>query len=104
MNNFSSATVGCWENVGFIYDEVKEDLKVQKLLPGIFTSSKTSGNMKSVEIKSIGGYTVGDMIFHPIEMKLFAHDPSIAEMVAEGLTLSSWNMICSITKTMVYAG
>ena len=82
MNNFSSITEGCWENVGINYDEVKEDLKVQNLLPGLFTSSKTSRNINSVDIKSIVDITVGDMIFHPIEMKLFAHDPSVEEMVA----------------------
>jgi hypothetical protein len=72
---------------------VKEDLKVQKLLPGIFTSSKTSRSINDVNVDS-----GSDIIIHPIEMKLFAHDPNTVEMVTEGLTLSSWKMKCSITK------
>ena len=93
FNNFCASDGGCWEAVGCKYDEVKEDLKVQKLLPGIFTSSKTSKIINDVNVDS-----GSDIIIHPIEMKLFAHDPNTVEMVTEGFTLSSWKMKCSITK------
>lgn len=93
FNNFCSSVGGCWETVGSNFDKVKEDLKVQKLLPGIFTSSKTSRSINDVNVN-----LASDIIIHPIEMKLFAHGPDVVEMVTEDLTLSSWTMKCSITK------
>ena len=93
FNNFCASVGGCWEAVGCNYDEVKEDLKVQKLLPGILTSSKTSRSINGVKVNSFT-----HIVIHPIEMKLFAHDPNAVEMVTEGSTLSTWKMKCSITK------
>jgi hypothetical protein len=98
FNNFCASVGGCWETVGCNYDKVKEDLKVQKLLPGIFTSSKTSRSINDVNLDS-----GSDIIIHPIEMKLFAHDPNAVETVTEGLTMSSWKMKCSITKQGIHS-